>query len=404
MEAHVAAFVAEHSGAVLALCADMVAAVSINPPGDVTGPAAVLQDWFAARNLPVEVFAPVATKPNLIVSIDSGRPGPHLVLNGHLDTIAPGDSANWSVPVHEMTERNGRLYGLGIGNMKAGVVALAFATLYLAENRSLWCGRLSFTAVADETVFGPDGAEALLAARPDLRGDALICAEGPGSMGLALAEKGLLWVRLEASAAPAQGMIGQAGDSAIARLARVLVDIDTLNHQQFTPPEALTGLAAGEHGLRLSANVGTITGGRFISQRAESAVAEVDFRLPPGLSIAAIEAKLDRLVALVDGVRWSRIKGWEANWTLPTDPVCQAIAAACTRVRGNSPAPVVRLPASDASRWRALGVPAVCFGPQAELVSGVDDYVEKADLLDCVAIYALGAMAFLQPPASEATS
>lgn len=404
MQDPLAAFVAEHTGAILALCADMVAAVSINPPGDVTGPAAVLQGWFAARNLPVEVFAPVATKPNLILSIDSGRSGTHLVLNGHLDTIDPGDNANWTVPVREMSERDGRLYGLGIGNMKAGVVALAFATLYLAENRSHWGGRLSFTAVADETVFGPDGAEALLAARPDLRGDALICAEGPGSMGLALAEKGLLWVRIEASAAPAQGMIGQAGDSAIARLARVLVDIDALNHQQFTPPEALTGLVAGKHGLRLSANVGTITGGRFISQRAQSAVAEVDFRLPPGFSIAAIEAELDRLVARVDGVRWSRIKGWEANWTLPTDPVCQVVAEACTRVRGKPPAPVVRLPASDASRWRALGVPAVCFGPQAELVSGVDDYVEKADLLDCVAIYALAAIAFLQPALSDATS
>ena len=46
-----------------------------------------------------------------------------------------------------------------------------------------------------------------------------------------------------------------------------------------------------------------------------------------------------------------------------------------------------RSPASDAARWRELGIPAVCFGPQPELASGVDDYVFAQDFCDCVAIY-----------------
>jgi len=392
-------FVASQTPQIIALCGELIEAESVNPPGDVTGPAKVLQRWFAQQDLEVELFESVAGKPNITLTIDSGRPGLHLVLNGHLDTISPGNLVNWSVPTLTMTERDGQLFGLGIGNMKAGVVALAFATLCLTRQSQHWCGRLSFTAVGDETVFGPDGAQALLAARPDLAGDALICAEGPGFMGLALAEKGVFWVRLEATALPAQGMISQAGEGAIARLARLLVEIDAFNERQIVPPDEMACLKqhAGHHGLRVSANAGTISGGRFVSQRAESASAEVDIRLPPGLAMADVAAELDGLVARIPGTRWSKIKGWEANWSAPDASICQAVSDACASIRGAAPQPVVRLPASDASRWRALGVPAVCFGPQPLLVAGVDDYVERADLLDCVSIYALAALDYLKP-------
>jgi succinyl-diaminopimelate desuccinylase len=48
-----------------------------------------------------------------------------------------------------------------------------------------------------------------------------------------------------------------------------------------------------------------------------------------------------------------------------------------------------------ASRWRTHGIPAVCFGPQPELASGSDDYVNEQDVVDCAKIYALAALAYL---------
>ena len=64
-------------------------------------------------------------------------------------------------------------------------------------------------------------------------------------------------------------------------------------------------------------------------------------------------------------------------------------------VRGKPPALVVRLPASDASRWRRAGVQAVCFGPQPLLASGIDDFVYRKDFLDCAKIYAIAALDYL---------
>ena len=246
-------------------------------------------------------------------------------------------------------------------------------------------------------MFGPDGALFLLEARPELLGDGLICGEGPGSLELAIAEKGVLWVEVEARVPSGQGMLMRRGASATARLAAVMGAIDALNDERSTPPAEVVCLAAhaGEHGLRVSANIGIIEGGGFVSQVAGRAAARVDVRVPPGRTTGDVESRLSRLIACHPGMAWRRIKGWEPNWSAPDAAVVRAVADSAAAVRGTPPRPVVRLPASDASRWRALGTPAVCYGPQPTLVAGVDDYANEEDVVDCAKVYARAALQFL---------
>lgn len=390
-------FVDDSRDTLLSLCADLVAAKSVNPPGDVTAPAEVLRRFLESHDVPVEIAAATPDKPNLVASFDGTGAGPHLIFNGHLDTLSPGDGAAWTVPLFEMTRRGERLTGLGIGNMKAGTAGLALATVFLHRNKTLWCGRLTMTAVADETVFGPDGAAWLLGARPELLGDALICGEGPGLRGMAIAEKGLLWIEVEARAAPGQGMINRRGSSAVARLASVVTAIDALNEEHAAPPADAAILAdrAGEHGLKISTNCGTIAGGHFVSQLATRAAAQIDIRIPPGLTQADIGARIDAIVASAPDTSWRRLKGWDPNWTPPDAEICRCVESAAEAVCGASPALVVRLPASDASRWRSRGIPAVCYGPQATLAAGVDDYVLESDVIDCCKVYASAALLYL---------
>jgi len=391
------AALAAERGRLVALLADLVRAGSVNPPGDVTAPARVAADFLRAEGLAVETVAARPDKPNLVVAVEGARPGPHLVLNGHLDTVLPGEESAWTVPIHELTSVDGRLHGLGAGNMKGAVAALLIAFAHLARARDRLAGRVTLTLVADETVFGPDGAAFLLEERPELLGDALICGEGPGSMNLAVAEKGLFWFRLHASGRAGQGMLTTRGSSAIARLAAALVELDSWNDIHAEPPCEIAGVAASgvPEGLRLSANIGTIQGGGFVSQAASEASAEVDVRIPPGLTLADIERRLEALVRAHPGLAFEAIKGWDPNWTVEDAGIAAAVRAAAAEVRGRPPAPVVRLPASDASRWRARGVPAVCYGPQPTLAAGVDDHVNERDLADCAGIYALAALAYL---------
>jgi succinyl-diaminopimelate desuccinylase len=90
------------------------------------------------------------------------------------------------------------------------------------------------------------------------------------------------------------------------------------------------------------------------------------------------------------------VKAWDANWTALDNPLVIELATAAAAVRGAAPNFVVRLPGSDARRWRDLGVPAVCYGPQPTLSAGIDDYANEQDVVDCAKIYARTVLALMR--------
>ena len=104
----------------VSLCARLVEEESVNPPGETGRAVTVLEDFLSGEGVAFEWIAWVAAKPNLVAGVDGSAPGRHLLFNGHLDTIPPGDPAAWSVPVHALTRKDGHLYGHGMGNMKGG--------------------------------------------------------------------------------------------------------------------------------------------------------------------------------------------------------------------------------------------------------------------------------------------
>ena len=392
--------VADQHEDIVALCAELVAAPSVNPVGDTRQVADVVTRALAARGLTSRQERQVPTMPSVLAEIDSGRPGPHLVLNVHLDTMPPGDESEWTQPVWELTRTRGRLYGLGMGNMKGAVAAMITAAALLSEHRGGWCGRVTFTAVSDEVVFGENGAAFLLREHPDLLGDALICGEGPGFRRLALGEKGVLWLELSADAPSGHSSAVRQGCSASARIADAVRRVDALNGHAGSLPTDLAGtLTAGDAldpGLVLTANVGTVAAGTFVGQIATRATAEVDLRLPPGVTVAEAVRMVEGAVADVESVRVRELKGWDANWTSPDAPLTRAWQSASTAVVGAPAVPAIRLPASDASRWRRAGVPALCYGPQPTWSAGVDDYAEEQEVVRCAALYSLATMELLR--------
>lgn len=386
----------------VALCADLVAAPSVNPVGDTRQVADVVTRALEQRGIAARQEACEPTMPSVLAEVDSGRAGPHLVLNVHLDTMPPGDEALWTQPVWELTRTGGRLYGLGMGNMKGAVAAMVTATSLLAERRPAWTGRVSFTAVSDEVVFGDNGAAFLLREHPDLLGDALICGEGPGFRRLALGEKGVLWVELTASGPAGHSSAVLRGGSASARIAEAVSRVDALTGQVGSLPPELRHLLAddvdgeADPGLQLTANVGTVRAGTFVGQMATSATAEVDLRLPPGIDANAALALVTDAVRAVPGVGVRRLKGWDPNWTSPTSAIARAWDSASLAVTGAAADPAIRLPASDASRWRRAGVPSLCYGPQPTWSAGVDDYAEEEEVLRCAMLYTLTALSLLR--------
>ena len=85
----------------------------------------VLADWLQDLGFDVELL-PLETSPgkaNLIATLGAGQGG--LVLAGHTDTV-PFDEQRWNYEPLDLTEADGRLYGMGTCDMK-GFFALAIA-------------------------------------------------------------------------------------------------------------------------------------------------------------------------------------------------------------------------------------------------------------------------------------
>jgi len=379
------------------LCGRLVAATSVNPPGRTAHVAEVVRAYLSGHGIAAETIAADDEAPNVVGRIDGSAGGRHIVFNAHMDTMEAGDEAAWTVPILRLTRRHGHLYGLGMGNMKGALAAMCVATVILKRHSNTWKGRLTMTAVSDEVMFGERGTVLLLRQRPDAAGDFLISGEGPGFMHLAVAEKGLLWLDVEARAAGGHASRALRGETAVMKLAAFLARIDAMNEMYATLPRELAGVSGGEGnlGLRLSLNAGTLLAGTVRSQVATLARAQIDIRLPPGISARTCEAMIREQTDGED-IDIAVVKAWDANWTALDNPLVVELATAATAVRGAAPSFVVRLPGSDARRWRDLGVPAVCYGPQPTLSAGIDDYVNEQDVVDCAKIYARTTVALMR--------
>src|SRR5262245_55129809 len=148
------------------LC-DFVRAKSPNPPGDTTLAAAHVTRFLTLNGLPFRVIAPQPTMPNIVSAFDGGRPGPHLVLNGHID-VFPADEANeqWTHGPWSGAIADGKIYGRGVADMKAGTSASIFTYRYLHRLRDRLGGRLTLTAVSDEATVGPWARRSLVEPHP----------------------------------------------------------------------------------------------------------------------------------------------------------------------------------------------------------------------------------------------
>ncbi len=376
------------------LCARLVAEPSMNPPGRTADVAVVLQQFLSEYGVVSERIAVDEEAANVVASLEGGRAGRHVVFNAHMDTMQAGDESAWSVPPLALTRKDGRLYGLGMGNLKGGLAAMALATVVLARHRDVLPGRLSFTAVCDEVMFGTRGTEHLLEVRPDLAGDFMISAEGPGFMDLAIAEKGLLWVDVQADGAAGHSSRALRGETAVSQLARFISEADALNDSYATLPPGLEEVSGGEgnFGVRLSVSAGVIEAGPVRSLIPPQARAHFDIRIPPGITIPDVKRSLEALAAQNPKIRISYPKGWEASWEPLESELTRTFVSVVGDVRGKLPRYVVRLPGSDARHWRDRGVPALCYGPQPTLSAGVDDYANEQDVIDSAKVYAVAVL------------
>lgn len=137
-------------------------ASSFDPAHDEGNRAVIslLASWMEDLGASIEILAlpGPADRSNLIATIGPGDQG--LVLSGHSDTVGC-ERGRWNSDPYQVTERDGRLYGLGIADMKS-FFAIAIEAIRSIGTASLR-RPLILVATADEEC-AMEGARSLVAA------------------------------------------------------------------------------------------------------------------------------------------------------------------------------------------------------------------------------------------------
>ena len=133
------------------------------------------------------------------------------LLNGHLDTVPHG--GGWSSSAGAATQRDGKIYGRGASDMKSGLAALLYAFWDFARSGKAPRRDVLFAGICDEESGGL-GACAL-AESGALNGVSSIVIGEPTELGMGLAAKGCLWLRLQVRGRTSHGAYPQRGINAI---------------------------------------------------------------------------------------------------------------------------------------------------------------------------------------------
>lgn len=92
-----------------------------------------------------------------------GREGaPTIMLNCHMDTMPPGDTAKWNEDPYSAKIRDGKLYGCGSGDCKAGLAAQIFAGALLKRSLLPLQGNLIVAATVSQERGGNSGVRGLI--------------------------------------------------------------------------------------------------------------------------------------------------------------------------------------------------------------------------------------------------
>lgn len=343
-----------------------------NPPGGEADAASILADILsdAGFSLRVEAFGP--GRINLVARI--GGAGPATLFTGHLDTVPLG-TVPWSVDPFGGEIRDGRLYGRGSTDMKAGVAALVAAAIAEAD-RIRETGALVLALTGGEET-GSEGAKHLVEAGGLGAVRAIVVGE-PTSNRFLAGHKGALWLRGCCSGVTAHGSTPHLGRNAIYKAARSVLKLETFYFG--VEPHAVMG--------RPTLNVGTIAGGQNINSVPDQAEFTVDIRSIPGLAHDAVRAAVG--VATGDDATFEPIVDLPAVWSDPAGAVMGEMAAAFEATTGRRAEAASANYFTDASVFTpALGGPPtlICGPGDADLAHKTDEYCETAKILESVAIY-----------------
>ena len=329
--------------------------------------------------------------------VGSGRY--HLLYDAHLDHNEVADESDWKYPPLEPTIADGKLYGLGASDCKAGVASIVYGARLAHE--------LDLTADCTVTVQGAtleEDAEGfamrnLIEVDEFPRPDAVLLAEAT-DLTLRRGHRGRCEVKVRTRGKAVHASTPELGENAILKMRPVLDALESMVPD--LPVDEILG-----QGTQVITMISAPHTPNSVPSWCE---ATIDRRLTPGETpetvVAEIEAAVAGLGASVE-VPIQPVSTWTGldlsgpaffpGWLLDADD--QLVAAgklACAALWGEAPrVDVWQFSTNGTYSAGVAGIPSLGFGPmEEEWVHSAEDQVDLEKLLKAAMFYAAFPLAY----------
>ena len=360
----------------------------------VSGTEGLIGNWVAGEleriGLTVTRQEVLPGRANIIATLETGRSGPTLLFNGHIDTLPVPEG--YSHPPFTPFVANDRLFGAEINNMKGAVGAMIAAMEILHGMRDRLCGRMILSAVMGECDTLGLGTLHLL--ESGIAADLAINGE-PTDLRVMTCHVGVTQIRLKASGVSVHVCRKVEGPNALHALIPALAALD-VSCLTYEPHEDFPDLP--------NLNVGHVHGGSLASMHADSAEALIDIRTVPGMTPESVLADIR---AAIDNVRTTTADCPAVTAELIArpdfcqqhpffvargEPVVQAVADAHQALSGTKPYIGPLFPqvyfGTDASHLARAGIPTVIYGPgKVEEINVPDESMPISDIMAAAQVY-----------------
>ncbi len=330
----------------------------------------------------VTLVEPLPGRPSVAGRLHGKGGGRSLILNGHIDIYELAQ--DWTRDPFSPTIEDGRIYGAGVADEKAGTSALLAAARLFRDPARRPKGDIIFMGVSAHFEGGL-GTRAVL--ESGIHADAGLCCE-PSEMRLATAHRGAAYLTITTRGRQAHTSAKHLGRNAIEAMIPIMQQLQVLEIPH--TPDLFGGPII---------NIGTIRGGTKHNQVPDRCEISIDIRVPPSTSPEEAKRAVESMIAalrrdhpnLEAEVAFSPY--WLSGPRYPTQTDAEhPIVAAVQHARTESGLPADELTGlpvwADMCVLDRAGIPTVNIGPGGPPYNWADEFVTVDEYLAAVRVYA----------------
>ncbi|HLW48918.1 MAG TPA: ArgE/DapE family deacylase [bacterium] len=336
-------------------------------------------------------------RPNVVGVLPGASEGSRartLILNGHMDVVSAEPESQWTYGPWTPTIVDGRLYGRGANDMKAGLISNIYALRTILDAGLLPRGTVQLQSTIEEEAGGGGGVLALLVA--GYRADAFIATEPCGHR-IRIGNGGIMYFRVKVTGKTAHAGNAHLGVNAAVKAAPILLALSRLDEERARRHQG-SPFADGSRGRACHLSVGSVRSGDWPSTVAGWAEIEARAGYLPGETRDDVRAEIERTCrAAVADDPWMRDHppviewfGWDAEpWQEDQrDPFITTLQEAGRAVLGHSIETFSRTSGVDSRFPHYFGFPGVCFGHRGDNNHGVDEWTDLESVIQSTKVLA----------------